>query len=132
MFHSEDTLATQNVFSSYQPLCGQGLTFQIPGPCFSTGGYETVEREEEASEVHGHDGLDQSCDLTPADPLLNSTVHSSVSLRYTSHFFEFLYMPFTFMGFSFSINHLDSCNTTLCIIYILMFLCLMALSRNPV
>eukprot|EP00063_Salmo_salar_P072667 XP_014047502.1 PREDICTED: AT-hook-containing transcription factor-like isoform X1 [Salmo salar] len=66
---------------SLPPPMHEGLTFQIPGPCFSTGGYETVEREEEASEVHGHDGLDQSCDLTPADPQLNSTGHSSVSLR---------------------------------------------------
>ncbi|XP_071232632.1 uro-adherence factor A-like [Salvelinus alpinus] len=71
---------------SLPPPMHEGLTLQIPGPCFSTGGYETVEREEEedeeeAREVHGHDGLDQSCDLTPADPQLNSTGHSSVSLR---------------------------------------------------
>ncbi|CAB1326669.1 unnamed protein product [Coregonus sp. 'balchen'] len=38
---------------------------------------EEQEYDEEASEVHGHDGLDQRCDLTPADPLLNSTGHSS-------------------------------------------------------
>nr|XP_046215454.1 uncharacterized protein LOC124041661 [Oncorhynchus gorbuscha] len=70
---------------SLPPPMHEGLTLQIPGPCFSIGGYETVEREEdeeeEASEVHGHDGLDQSCDLTPGDPQLNSTGHSSGSLR---------------------------------------------------
>ncbi|CAB1317132.1 unnamed protein product, partial [Coregonus sp. 'balchen'] len=43
------------------------------------------EYEEEASEVPGHDGLDQSC-----DSLLNSTGHSSVSLRLSQDSLETL------------------------------------------
>ncbi|XP_041752630.2 microtubule organization protein AKNA [Coregonus clupeaformis] len=75
---------------SLPPPLHEGLTLQVPGPCFSTGGYETVEREEkeyeeEASEVPGHDGLDQSC-----DSLLNSTGHSSVSLRLSQDSLETL------------------------------------------
>ncbi|XP_019898487.3 uncharacterized protein LOC105021206 [Esox lucius] len=62
------------------------LTLQDPGPCVSTGGYETD--EEDATEVRGNDGLDVSGDVTPAESPLTSTGHSSVSLRLSQSSFE--------------------------------------------
>lgn len=65
--------------------------FQGPSAGFSTVGYEMARKEEEkeeeveeASEVHGDNGLQQSSELITTDSVLKNTGHSYCHSRYLS------------------------------------------------